>query len=498
MRAVVLLLIGCSGDGPPTCDVEVPASELPTVGPLIDPYAFAIADCVDQGLVELPGRWHVVNRDEVFSFHYPKFEGSCQTNFRRANYLEEDHEVESGDFGRSFHTWSDGTRFMTRSYLGFNSGEYEYASVFVACVKPDGTLAGAYASFDPDHGERVVAITGTRFEQKEPALAKGLSLVGELGTSSIGGPIEGLNLVIDGDVAYVAGALGFDVIDVSDPSRPRALGHVDGNYNDVRLVRSANKAVAYLADRDEDLVLMVDVTNPAQIAVAGTIDAYSHSLQVVGTRLYFGNYTESVPIYDVTNPLSPVLIGTPTFGPTDPEKPGGVHDLTVDGDRIYAYNTTRGVYALDVASNFTTTTRGSHPTTYSHAGAIGTIGGRKILLHGDEGMTPTGGAFMRILDADDTSATFMQEIARYTSRPEVGIHNIELVGDKAYIAYYQDGVRIVDLANPAQPREIAHYNTYDYDKAVGSAFEGALGIRVANGLVWVADLNRGLLIFRED
>ena len=74
---------------------------------------------------------------------------------------------------------------------------------------------------------------------------------------------------------------------------------------------------------------------------------------------------------------------------------------------------------------------------------------------------------------------------------------MELVGDKAYIAYYQDGVRVVDLSNPAEPREVAHYNTWDIDNAYGSSFEGALGIRVVDGLIYVADSERGLLILRE-
>lgn len=73
---------------------------------------------------------------------------------------------------------------------------------------------------------------------------------------------------------------------------------------------------------------------------------------------------------------------------------------------------------------------------------------------------------------------------------------MQLVGDRAYIAYYQDGVRIVDLSDVTQPREVAYYNTWE-PTAPGDPFEGAVGISVVDDLIYVADFNRGLFILRE-
>ncbi|HEY5948081.1 MAG TPA: hypothetical protein VIV40_21440, partial [Kofleriaceae bacterium] len=110
----------------------------------------------------------------------------------------------------------------------------------------------------------------------------------------------------------------------------------------------------------------------------------------------------------------------------------------------------------------------------------------------------SGAAHLSILEGDPASPNFMKEIAIYQTRPEVGIHNFEVHGDRVYIAYYHDGVRIVDLSNPAQPTEVAHYNNWIEDRSYGGAFEGAIGIRKVGDLIYVADLERGLLIFRED
>ncbi|MBJ6765033.1 hypothetical protein JGU66_30080, partial [Myxococcaceae bacterium JPH2] len=73
-------------------------------------------------------------------------------------------------------------------------------------------------------------------------------------------------------------------------------------------------------------------------------------------------------------------------------------------------------------------------------------------------------------------------------------------GTKLYIAYYQEGLRVLDVANPTQPREIARYATYrDTDPfRIGDFFEGAIGIRIpGDGFVYLVDTSRGLLVFKE-
>jgi hypothetical protein len=214
--------------------------------------------------------------------------------------------------------------------------------------------------------------------------------------------------------------------------------------------------------------------------------------------LHLATYGDSVPRYDVSNPLQPVRRGAPLLpaGASD-----GVHDLTVSGDELYINYTTGGFVALDVSAGVNNPVEiGRLATSYSHAGAVGVLSnGRRVVLHGDEGMTgtPDGGAFLRVFEGARASPQFMTEIGRYQSRREVGIHNIELRGNRAYIAYYQDGIRVVDLTTPEQPIEIGHFNTWDPVTARGGPFEGAIGVRLANNLIFVADTDRGLIILRE-
>jgi hypothetical protein len=63
-------------------------------------------------------------------------------------------------------------------------------------------------------------------------------------------------------------------------------------------------------------------------------------------------------------------------------------------------------------------------------------------------------------------------------------------------------VRVVDLANPAVPKQLGYFNTWDPDDpdAATSFFSGAIGLDLdlPRKLVFVADITRGLLILRDD
>ncbi|NTX05648.1 hypothetical protein HUA75_28225 [Myxococcus sp. CA040A] len=80
------------------------------------------------------------------------------------------------------------------------------------------------------------------------------------------------------------------------------------------------------------------------------------------------------------------------------------------------------------------------------------------------------------------------------------IHNLELKGNRLYIAHYQHGVRVLDVSIPKSPRELAYFNTWRAtDPLRGtSSWDGAIGIRVpGDGYVYTVDSVRGLLILPE-
>jgi hypothetical protein len=91
-------------------------------------------------------------------------------------------------------------------------------------------------------------------------------------------------------------------------------------------------------------------------------------------------------------------------------------------------------------------------------------------------------------------------VARYQI-PEAGTHNFWVEGDLLYIAYYNAGLRIVDISGELmgnlydQGREIAHYNTTHHEGIVPNAAM-AWGPQPYKGHIFMSDWNSGLWSFR--
>ena len=92
------------------------------------------------------------------------------------------------------------------------------------------------------------------------------------------------------------------------------------------------------------------------------------------------------------------------------------------------------------------------------------------------------------------------EEARYQV-PEAGTHNYWVDGDTLYVAYYNAGLRVVDLSGDlrgdlyAQGREIAHFLPFDPEGRVANA-PMAWGPQPYKGLIFFSDWNSGLWVAR--
>lgn len=319
------------------------------------------------------------------------------------------------------------------------------------------------------------------------------------------------NVRVHQSIAYVViDEGGLRIVDISDLSTPNEVGVYEAQpeegFNDIKIVTDTQGDIyAVLASNSRGMVI-VDVTDPRSpqevvaLTPSGQPNEGIHTVftEVVDTKTiaYLADgFSNVVTIWDLTNPRVPVKVGAHVSANPD----WGVHDVFADQGRLYVNATVGGLIIADTQPNPAAPTFVGQYTnpepSYSHVNWVTEVGGRKITISGDEGYD----AHFKIIDVDPASNEFMQEIGRYQTRPQVSAHNVIAVGNKAYAAYYQDGVRILDLSDPTNPSLAAYFNTWSPSASPGGRFEGAVGIDVdvEKGLIYVADFPRGLLILRE-
>jgi hypothetical protein len=411
------------------------------------------------------------------------------------------------------HTDSD--LFLRHAYEGRDGSELVRA--WTACaLRPGGELFGRYANC---RGTRCLVGTfeAYRLEPLDEPAASGIRAVSEYGGPSASPwPVDvdyghlTINVRHLEGVAYVARYYdGLRIVDVSSPAAPVELGHAPVAepdfefYNDVKVIRGTEDRIYAIVASSERGAVVIDVTDPASPTEVGSFPEPAegdgwvdvHTLFIDQDRAYLANLsTLGLDVFDVSDPRAPQHLGSYV----DEAAVGGnefVHDLYVGGGRAYLNHWSLGLVVVDVSDPASITRVGGFddyaPRT-SHSNWVTQAGGRLVSVHGDEGFD----AHVRIIDVDSFEA-----IGSYQTRPQVSVHNILADGELAYVTYYQDGLRLLDLSNPASPQEVAHYQTWPgAEPGYGRTFfEGAIGVDLdaERDLILVADTHRGLLILER-
>jgi hypothetical protein len=373
----------------------------------------------------------------------------------------------------------------------------------ISNLAPDGTAkmdrAQCYGGSCEVCTTKVVRATHNSTNGVVEGEGEGFTLLGQLAGPNWG-PGYTFNVRVAGTTAYLIRQDGLHIIDTTDPTNPTQIGlyrraHL-GYSNDVKLVEANSKRYALIADYGVDVV---DVSNPANPTLVATIpeDAHTAASEARGGKLYayFGTYDGTCPIYDITDPEHPAKLGQFAVNGML------VHDLSIENGIAYLNAWDQGFVVVDYANPAAPQQLGvwpKTPTRTSHSNWTTTINGRHIALHGEENY----GAKLDLVDVDPAAPGFMKSFATWQTREWVSIHNLMAFGTKAYFTYYQDGVRVLDLSDPTQPKQTGYYNTWDpqADYTSSDFFEAAVGLDVdmTRHLVFVADSPRGLLILRDD
>jgi hypothetical protein len=385
-----------------------------------------------------------------------------------------------------------------------------------ACsVDAGGNLYGRYTAClgeECSHG----TFTGAKVERLPEPDRDGITVLSEWS-----GPAEqpwpegamALNVRHRETVAYLARqGDGLRIINIADPAHPADLGHSPVRYadygeyyNDVKIAEAAGSVFALVGSNLRGLVV-IDVTDPSAPEEVATVPSIGeeearrnvHTLFVEGDRVYF-TIDAGVEVYSVADPAAPTRVSGYVF--PEAAEAGWVHDLYVEDAVAYLNYWAHGMVVVDLSVDGEPALIGvfdDYPRRTSHSSWTTEAAGRRVAVHGDEDY----GAHVRIVDIDPASAEAFSQIGAYQTRPEISVHNIMAIGERALVTYYQDGLRVLDLADPTEPAEIAHLNTWPGpEPGYGAGFyEGAIGIDhdPERDLLLLADTHRGLLLLRMD
>lgn len=464
-------------------------------GPLSRPEDLVLdqGDCDGGGLagVDLSGRWSIVGQG-IFSFEFPVVSESCEAGISMAFNGYGDDLIHRDDSNLFWRTW-------------VQSDDFELVKSWRACPIPGSdelavAIGRCTRTGDEDAQCDVEQARMKRFGRPDgEGEADGLELVSEFEGGDAPWPdAYSLNVKVVDGIALLARFGDLRLIDVSDPAAPVERGAVlseddpSNDFNDVKPFQAEGGTHAVLAG---ELTPIVDARDPDAPFIVSKLGEYSHSVFVRQdgegrTLAYLANYGPDVPIYDVSVPAEPALLERVPL-----PKGMAVHDLFADEDHLYLNGTTQGFQVMERQVDDSWSIAGGIPGAYSHASWVAPIGDRLVGVVGDEGVD----AHLRVVDVDPASPEFMEELGSYQTRPEVSIHNLMIFGTRVYLTYYQDGVRILDLADPSSPELVAYHHTFDLETGGVGGFHGAIGldVDVEAGLIYVADIDRGLLILRD-
>ncbi|QSQ13107.1 LVIVD repeat-containing protein [Myxococcus landrumensis] len=336
-------------------------------------------------------------------------------------------------------------------------------------------------------------------KSNEPESSGGLTLLSEQRAASG----HAVDVYVTKGHAYVVSLSnqgkpgGLTVFDVSNPRAPVLRTSIslpdNANWNGVWAKGDALYVAALSTGTHVYDISKPDAPSLIRIMPAGR--SGMHTVLVDGNRLYGAGTGVGTHVYDITEPLNPVLRTIFTL-PEDVSL-GDPHDTFSYEGRLYISNSSGGYTVVDPTDLDNIKVLGTYMRPdqgFAHHSAVGTFGGKTIAFEGGE----FNGSHVRVLDVSDPAR--IVKIGEFRMRQTTSMHNLILRGNLLYVAWYQEGLRVLDVSNPTKPRQVAHYQTFreeDPDRG-DNLFEGAFGIRVpGDGYVYVADSSRGLLIFKE-
>jgi len=328
---------------------------------------------------------------------------------------------------------------------------------------------------------------------------------------------------VDGKDYAVTGTWGSDGTayfwDVTDPADIQLVDSVKVDartVNDVKVSEDGKIAVISregASNRKNGLVI-IDVSNPRDAKVISefseNLTGGVHNVFIYKNHVYALSAGQKYYSINIEDPANPKIVGE-----FELDTPGhAIHDVWIHDGIAYSSNWSDGVQLVDVGNGIAGGTPANPVQFASYAYPSGSNHaafpykdektGKFYVILGDEefpyGLDPDGrkpgraAGFLHVIDFTDLKNP--KEVAWFQV-PFAGSHNFWIEDDILYAAFYNGGVRIVDLSGELlgdlnrQGREIAWIVPEDPDGYVANA-PFTWGAQPHKGHIFYSDWNSGL------
>jgi len=328
---------------------------------------------------------------------------------------------------------------------------------------------------------------------------------------------------VDGKDYGVTGTWGADgTAYFWDVTNPNAVTLIDSIQVDARVVNdvkvSEDGRICVISregasDRKNGLIIL-DVSNPADVQIISTftekLTGGVHNVFIDKGYVYALSAGRKFYTINIKDPKNPHIVGE-----FELDTPGhSIHDVWIEDGIAYSSNWTDGVQLVDVGNGIAGGTPENPVQFASYAYPSGSNHaafpyhdkktGKFYVIAGDEefpyGLDPEGrkpgraAGYLHVIDFTDLENP--KEVAWFQV-PFAGSHNFWIEDDILYAAFYNGGVRVVDLSGELlgdlnrQGREIAWIVPEDPDGYVANA-PFTWGAQPHKGHIFYSDWNSGL------
>ena len=249
------------------------------------------------------------------------------------------------------------------------------------------------------------------------------------------GPVDGLVYAGQtGNATITVANAGFsDTADVSVTSfNPTALSFlpIPGFANAVAVAGDHAYVAAGLTG-----LQVVDVTNRSAPAIVGALDTpgNANGVAVAGNFAYIADGSQGLRIIDVQNPASPIARGSA-------DTPGDAQDVFVSAGRAYVADGAFGLQVFDVGN----------PDLPALVGTLATPGLAKgVAVVGSLAAIAAGTGGVVVADVTDLAPPFI-----LGTLPGGNARDVSIERYVAYVADFDNSLRVVDIGWPKTPRLI--------------------------------------------